>query len=246
VHGMAISQKFPYFLQKGVRMVHPNFIKSRFYAGTLFLAFCLIPSMQAVGAESNDSTPVFSPVVNGEAVRGLTTIGSAESMGAGRITFNLLAPWYQQRRGYLNTPNIGANVFTLAGAFSYGVNSYVDLFASIAGFSSSNYSNTDKSSGLGTIRAGAQGSLPFPQYAFIRMGGQAAIIGGTSQNQINTFRADGYNYFETRTGYDLLGKLLQTVQAGSEDYGIKLHLNEGGVVGFDKKEPALLLLGAGL
>jgi outer membrane protein OmpA-like peptidoglycan-associated protein len=228
-------------------MVRSNSLMSGFCAGTLFLAICLFPLLREVRADSTGSnTPVFSPVVNGEALRGLTTIGSAESMGAGRITFDVLAPWYQQRRGYLTAPNVGANVFTVAGAFSYGVNSYVDLFASIAGFSSSNYSNTNKSYGLGTIRAGAQGSLPFPQSAFVRVGGQAAIIGGTSQNQINTYRADGYNYFETRTGYDVLGKLLQTIQAGSEDYGIKLHLNEGGVVGFDKKEPALLLLGAGL
>jgi len=189
---------------------------------------------------------VFSPVVNGEALRGLSTIGSAEPMGEGRITFDLMAPWYKQQTGYLNTPNVGTNVFTGAGAFSYGVNSHVDIFASVAGFGLSNYVNTDKSSGLGTIRAGAQGSLPFPQYAFVRMGGQAAIIGGTSQNQINTYRADGYNYFETRTGYDLLGKLMQTVQSGSEDWGLKLHLNEGGVFGLSDNEPSLLLLGAGL
>jgi outer membrane protein OmpA-like peptidoglycan-associated protein len=167
-------------------------------------------------------------------------------MGAGRITFNFMLPWYQQKVGYLNTPNVGANIFTGAGAFSYGVNSYVDLFGSIAGYSSSNYSNTNRSSGLGTITAGAQGSLPFPSYAFMRMGGQAAIIGGTSQNQINTYRADGYNYLETRTGYDFLGKLMQTVQSGNEDYGIKLHVNEAGVIDMNKNQPALLLLGAGL
>jgi len=227
-------------------MLHSNSILSRFCAGTLFLALCLFLSIHTVRAESDGSTPVFSPVVNGEALRGLSTIGSAESMGAGQITFGFLAPWYEQKRGYLNTPNVGANIFTGAGAFSYGVNSYVDLFGSIAGFSSSKYTNTTRSSGIGTIRVGAQGSLPFPRSAFVRMGGQAAIIGGTSQNQINTYRADGYNYFETRTGYDILGKLLQTVRFGSEDFGMKLHFNEGGVIGFNKKDPALLLLGAGL
>jgi outer membrane protein OmpA-like peptidoglycan-associated protein len=212
----------------------------------LFLAFCLVPAPHTVRAENNDNTSVYSPVVNGNALRGLSTINSAESMGAGRITFTFMLPWYQQKVGYLNTPNVGANIFTGAGAFSYGVNSYVDLFGSIAGYSSSNYSNTNRSSGLGTITAGAQGSLPFPQYAFVRMGGEAAIIGGTSQNQINTNRSDGYNYFETRTGYDFLGKLMQTVQSGSEDYGIKLHVNEAGVIDMNKSQPALLLLGAGL
>jgi outer membrane protein OmpA-like peptidoglycan-associated protein len=201
--------------------------------------------MPSAYAESDNTNPVYSPVVNSEALRGLSAIGSAESMGAGRITFNILAPWYRQRIGYLTAPNAGANLYTGIGAFSYGVNSYVDLFGSIAGFGSNNYNNT-RSSGLGTIRAGAQGSLPFPRYAFIRMGGQAAIIGGTSRNQINTYRADGYNYFETRTGYDFMGKLMQTIQAGSEDWGFKLHVNEGGVMGVTNKEPSLLLLGAGM
>jgi outer membrane protein OmpA-like peptidoglycan-associated protein len=78
------------------------------------------------------------------------------------------------------------------------------------------------------------------------MGGQVALIGGTSQNQINTYRADGYNYLDTRNGYDLLGKFMQTFRFGSEDLGVKLHLNEGGVFGISQNEPSLLLLGAGL
>jgi outer membrane protein OmpA-like peptidoglycan-associated protein len=227
-------------------MLRLNSIMSGVCAGTLFLAVCMFPSMSTVQAESEGGSSLYSPVVNDDALRGLTSITSAESMGAGRITLSFLAPWYKQQIGYLNTPNTGANIFTGTGAFSYGVNSYVDLFASIKGFGGSNYSNTNKSSGLGTISAGAQGSLPFPSYAFVRMGGQAAIIGGTSQNQINTYRADGYNYFETRTGYDFLGKLMQTVQSGSEDYGIKVHFNEAGVIGLNNSDKALLLLGAGL
>jgi outer membrane protein OmpA-like peptidoglycan-associated protein len=228
-------------------MLRSDYIMSKFFTVTLFLAFCLFPSINKAWAESDDgSNPVYSPVVNGEALRGLSTINSAEPMGEGRITFDLLATGYKQQKGYLNTPNYGANIFTGSGAFSYGVNSYVDIFASVAGFGSSNYNNTDNGSGLGTIRAGAQGSLPFPKYAFLLMGGQLAIIGGTSQNQINTYRADGYNYFDTRTGYDFSGKLMQTIRSGSEDLGIKFHLNEAGVIGLNKDKAALLLLGAGL
>ncbi len=228
-------------------MLRSNSIMSRSCAGSLFLVFCLFPSIHTVRAESDSGrTPVYSPVVNGEALRGLSTVGSAESMGAGRITFDFMAPWYKQRIGYLTTPNTGASLFTGAGAFSYGVNPNVDIFGSIVGFASSNYSNTARSSGLGTIRAGAQGSLPFARSAFVRMGGQVALIGGTSQNQINTYRTDGYNYFETRTGYDFLGKLMQTFLSGSEDWGIKLHLNEAGVININNSEPVLLLLGAGL
>ncbi|MGA2506024.1 MAG: OmpA family protein [Chitinispirillaceae bacterium] len=233
-------------------MFRSNSIISMSSVATLFLAFCLFPSIHTVRAESDSGgstpfySPVYSPVVNGEALRGLSTVGSAETMGAGRITFSFLAPWYKQQIGYFNTPNAGASLFTGAGAFSYGVNPNVDIFGSIVGFASSNYSNTSKSSGLGTIQAGAQGSLPFARSAFVRMGGQVALIGGTSQNQINMYRADGYNYLDTRNGYDLLGKFMQTFRFGSEDLGVKLHLNEGGVFGISQNEPSLLLLGAGL
>jgi outer membrane protein OmpA-like peptidoglycan-associated protein len=211
-----------------------------------FLAFSLFPLLHTAPAQTAGASAVYSPIVNVEALRGLSTVGSAESMGAGRITFSLMSPWYLQQQGYVNTPNTGANLYTVAGAFSYGVNSYVDLFASIAGFASNNYITTNKRSGLGTMRAGVQGSLPFPLYSILRVGGQTAIIGGTSGNQINTFRADGYNYFETRTGYAFMGKALQTIQFGNEDQGFKAHLNEAGVFGITKNEPALLCLGAGL
>ena len=223
-----------------------NSIVSRSCAATLFFALGSFSLMQTVSAQAGGNTSVYSPVINGEALRGLSTVTSAESMGAGRLSFDLLAPWYRQQTGYLTTPNVGANVFTTSGAFSYGVSSYIDLFGAVDCFGSSNYLNTDRTYGLGTIRAGAQGSLPFPKFSFIRMGGQTEIIGGTSQNQINTYRADGYNYFETRTGYDFLGKLMQTFVAGSEDWGVKLHLNEAGVIDINKNDPALLLLGAGL
>jgi outer membrane protein OmpA-like peptidoglycan-associated protein len=234
------------FKLKGVEMSSSGIIKPRFFIRMLISALCLFPLVHTLRAESDGSTQIYSPVVNGQALRGLSTISSAESMGAGRITFGVLASWFQQQLEYNNTPNADANVFTGVGSFSYGVNSYVDLFASVAGFGMSNYTKTDNNSGLGTIQAGVQGSLPFPKYAFIRMGGQTAIIGGTSQSQINSYRSDGYNYFETRTRYSFLGKLMQTVIAGNEEFGIKFHLNESGVICIDQREPVLFLMGAGL
>jgi outer membrane protein OmpA-like peptidoglycan-associated protein len=224
-------------------MFHSNSIMSKLYSGTLFLAFCLFPSI--VMAESEVAAPKYSPAVNEQGVRGLSTVTSAEAMGAGRISFSMMVPWYHQDKGYLTSPNAGANIYTTTWAFSYGINSYVDLFANVAAFGANNYTNTDRNIGLGTIGVGVQGTLPFPT-SFLRIAGQTALIGGTSRNQINTYRADGYNYFETRTGYDVLGKLMQTIQAGNEDWGVKLHLNEAGVVNINTNNPALLLLGAGL
>lgn len=227
-------------------MIHSIIFSSRNCIGIFFLSLCFILPIQATQAEYDGTTSKYAPVVNGDALRGLSTINSAESMGAGRITFGFVLPWYQQDVGYLNTPNKGANIFVGTGGFSYGVNSYVDLFTSVSAFAISNYTKDKNSSGLGTIRAGAQGSLPFSRAAFLRMGGMAEIIGGTANDQINTNRSDGYNYFETRTGWDILGKLIQTVMAGSEDFGFKAHLNEGGTVPISRNGDALLLLGAGV
>lgn len=224
-------------------MFRKKYGMSRLCTGMLFLAFCLLPLARTVSAQSNDQ-PLYSPVVNGVALRGLSSVGSAEPMGEGRITFGFISPWYRQEQGYLTSPNTGANLYTIAGAFSYGVNSYVDLFGSVSGFTSTHYTNTNKSAGLGTIRAGVQGSLPLPSYSVLRIGGQGTVIGGTSVNQINTYRADGYNYFDTRTGYAFMGKVLQTIQFGTEDWGIKAHLNEAGVLGINNSQPFLLCLGA--
>ncbi len=220
--------------------------KGNLSTGVLLLTLLILPAMFAVHADSENKNPVYSPSVNNEGLRGLTAVGSAEAMGEGRITLGIFMPGYKQQTGFLNTPNAGALLFTGTGTFSYGVNSNVDLFGAVSAYTSSNYTNTDRNGGLGTIRAGAQGSLPFPKSAFLRMGAQAALAGGTSKNQINTYRADGYNYFETRDGWDISVKLMQTIRFGGEDFGVKLHLNEGSVVGIINSDPTLLLLSAGL
>lgn len=222
-----------------------NKVLSRLSAGVLFLTFSLFASMFS-RVQPDGTTLMYTPVVNGVALRGLSSVGSAEPMGEGRITFGLMSPWYRQQTGFATSPNTGANLYTVAGAFSYGASPYVDLFGSVTGFTSNNYKNGVASSGLGTIRAGVQGSLPFPGYSILRVGGQTTIIGGTSSNQINTNRADGYNFFETRTGYGLMAKVLQTIQLGTEDWGVKAHLNEAGVFGLNKSDPTLLCLGAAL
>ena len=229
-------------------MLRSNSFIARFAAKALQLSLFIFPlaTIAQAEAESKLSNPVYSPSVTINGLRGLTTVSSAEALGEGRITFGLYLQGYRQDRGYLNTPNTGALLFAGTGAFSYGVNSYVDIFGTVTAYSSSNYTNTDNNGGLGTIRAGIQGSLPFPKSAFLRMGGQAVLTGGTSRNQINTYRADGYNYFETRNGWDISGKLMQTFRFGGEDLGLKLHLNEGGVVGIINSNPSLLLLSAGL
>ena len=152
-------------------MLSYHYPLSKVFAVPACFALMVLFSMQPVKADSYDSAssfgPVYSPAINSQALRGLSAINSAESMGEGRITFSAFGPWYKQRSQFANTPNSGANIYTGTGAFSWGVNQFIDLFGSISGYAISNYQVNRDNSGLGTIQAGAQGSLPFPNNSFL-------------------------------------------------------------------------------
>ncbi len=70
-------------------MLRSNSIMSGVSVAALFLAVCMFPLMQTVRAENNDNSSVYSPVINGDGLRGLSTVNSAESMGAGRNNVQL-------------------------------------------------------------------------------------------------------------------------------------------------------------
>ena len=172
-------------------------------AGVLFTLFCC----GAMPAAAQDDQAI-NPTTTCYATRGMTQISSAEALGSGRLTVGLQGAWYQQRRNFDGAPDSMANIFTGIGALSFGMNSYIDIFGSIAGFGSTNYTNSTSlknKAGLGTISCGVQGSLPLPSTSPLRLGMQCVIFAGTSPNQINSNNADGYNYFETRAYYDFMG-----------------------------------------
>jgi len=78
---------------------------------------------------------------------------------------------------------------------------------------------------------------------------QGGLVAGTSQNQVQlgftsagTPRADGWNYFETRTGYDMQVRLLQTLRSGSAAFPVRFHLNEGLAKAVQTGDHSLLVL----
>ena len=95
------------------------------------------PAVTAVPAHTNaaaaDTVPL-SPATTMYAMRGLSQTTSAESMGEGRLTVSLSATWYRQDR-YFGTIPQDADVTTGILAFSYGINPYLDIFGSAAGYS---------------------------------------------------------------------------------------------------------------
>ncbi len=194
--------------------------------------------------EAETEVHVVAPTNTFYGTRGLSQTSSAEALGEGRLIFGLQGAWYQQQKGFPGGPNNGANIFTGIGAASLGLNRHVDVFVSFTGFGSTDYASND-ASGLGTMGGGIQGTLPFDPTAPIRMGAQAGIYQGLSNNAINTNNADGYNYFETRTGLDFMGKLIQTLVFGDENKAFKLHFNEGLVTSAEAGTDAVLLFATG-
>ena len=216
--------------------------KTRAGVSVLLAALCTCLSPQTIKAEYYN----VNPVINAEATRGLSTVGSAEAMGEGRLTFNVSGNWYNQNTAFAMTPNQNANIIAGRGAVSYGASPFIDLFGSVSAFGSSRYTNASKTGGWGSVKAGVQGTLPYSKEAIMHLGAQAALIGGTSENQINTYRSDGFDYFQTRTTTDFMGKILESFSFGSEEQGIKLHLNEGAVTSLNGSNKPLLLTGAAL
>ena len=208
-------------------------------------AAMLITAMGAGWATAQTDTWTPMPTTTAWGTRGLSQTASARALGAGRLNVNVQGTWYKQKDFFPGTPNANANIATGVGALAFGVSNYFDIFGGVNFFSSSKYTTSNKS-GLGTVVGGAQASLPLPQGVPIFLGAQAAVLGGVSKNQINTNYADGYNYLETRTHYDMMGKVMESLILGSESRGFELHLNEGAVKSTDPGTAPLLLLSGGV
>jgi outer membrane protein OmpA-like peptidoglycan-associated protein len=221
-----------------------NFI----FSGTIAVWVCALIILSGIwsgkaDAEINTWTP--NPTVNAWGTSGLPQTVSAEALGAGRISFSLQGAWYRQKEVYPGTPNFGSNIATGEVFLAFGASDYIDIFGGINLYNSTRY-EADWKSGLGTVVGGAQATLPFLHGSPVRLGMQGAVLGGVSKNQINSNYVDGYNYFETRTGYDLMGKLLESVIIGKEYCGFKLHFNQGLVKSTQAGKDLLLTMSGGL
>ena len=187
-----------------------------------------------------------NPTISMNGTRGMMYVQSAETMGAGRLSFSIGGNWYKQQADtILLAPNPGANVFSGTLAFSFGVSPWFDVFLLGSGFGIENY-DSSLGAGIGSIQAGVVGALPLPEESPIHLGAQVSVIGGTSANQIDANGIDGYDYFETRTGYDFMGRLLESVVLGKEALSFKIHLNEGAVFSLQSGREPQMLLGFGL
>jgi outer membrane protein OmpA-like peptidoglycan-associated protein len=184
------------------------------------------------------------PSANLNGTLGLGQIVSAEAMGQGRLTVTARGNLYVQAKDFPGAPAKDAQITTGTIGAGFGVNPYMDIFAA-ANLYNLNNVQTGEGTGLGTVLGGVQGSIPFSESIPGRLGFQLAVLAGSAGSQIDSNRADGYNYFETRTGTDFSFKLTQSIVWKSL-LAFRLHFNEGIVTSLQSNKDALLLQGIGV
>ncbi|MBN2188409.1 MAG: OmpA family protein [Chitinispirillaceae bacterium] len=211
-------------------------------------------TVQPLGAAAPVKTSAdtaLPPATSIWATRGLTQTVSAEPMGDGRLNISFTPTWYAQEG---NLPLQKAHILTGIFAFCYGLSAYVDIFGNAAGYGiladSSRF-------GKGNFSLGLRGTLPLHKLSPLRLGVQMAFIAATSSRRLNennfdgtyfpyNTNSDGYDYFETETSYDFVGRFIETLVFGGDSLGIKLHFNQGAAMLLQNGNRQLLLLGAGI
>lgn len=207
--------------------------------------------------------PAFSPVLNWQGLKGLSQVQAAEGLGEGRLSVMLHGSGFIQNQD-LNGIN-GANpstsvqksavVTTYQGSLSYGLNSAADLYASGTVYSVQKDSVLKNSVGMGTVAVGMKLSIPFDQEFPLRLGVMGQFSRGFAGSQLvidrqngatGSLRPDGYNFYETRTGYDFMAMALQSLVFGNDDIKVRFHVNEGLATTLDSASKPIGLLAGGL
>jgi len=202
----------------------------------------------ATPSHSQSLTPTRSPSQTPYGVLGMSTVTSAEAMGQGVMNLNIRGKLVEQSEA---VPGVAANqrLTTVSAGAALGVNSYMDVFVNMNVYNF-NQNPGSNGSGWGSSVIGAKGTLPAVKGAPIRMGMQVAAIFGTSSNQFNTNRLDGFNYLETRDGgSDVLIRLTQSYLGTDESNGgtgFNVHLNQGAISSFEEGKEMAALAGIGV
>jgi outer membrane protein OmpA-like peptidoglycan-associated protein len=194
----------------------------------------------------------YPQMIHLDGTRGLSQTRSAESLGEGFLSFGANGSWYKVDKATANTPPAKLDVAVGTFSVGLGVGSYADVSAWVSSYMVPDWKANPNKSGLGA--SGAQIKLQgpwddeFPLRAALQFGinggsDMAIQTGWTADGQA---RPDGWNYFQTRTGYDFSATFIQTLRAGNESFPVRVHLNEGLVSSIDADHPNLFLIDAGL
>lgn len=187
-------------------------------------------------------------MIHWSGTRGMSQTRSAESLGEGFLQLDATGSWYQVDKAVAGrTLSRAANVQLGTAALGLGLGPWAD-----ASFWTSGYNVPDTIGGMGAYGAQLQIQAPWDADFPLRAALQMAVFGGSEHQLQNdtTFegqvRPDGWNYLQTRTGYDFQATFIQTLQAGSAIFPVRIHLNESFISSIEANHPNLILLDAGL
>lgn len=164
--------------------------------------------------------------------RGLTQTRSGEALGEGMLVFSSQGSYHKVERSGapLDKADFHAGTFALG----LGVSDWADLSGWTSIFMVPSGKGVSPNSGWGSTGGQVQVTAPWDTAVPFRLAVQAGLVAGTSavaaQGAVASngqILADGWNYFETRAGYDFQARLLQTFRWGSVSFPVRIHLNEG-------------------
>ncbi len=210
------------------------------------LAFSLLALGTTVHAQGKTSAePIRAASVTPYGTHGMSNVISAEGVGAGRANLQLRGNFYKQYQAFPGTPAEGSQITTVSGGVALGLNEYVSAFGALNIYNLR--SSAADGSGFGSSVLGAQVGIPFTRDVPIRIAVQLAGIFGTAGNQINNNGLDGYNYLETRTGNDVMVRVVQSLlMTNDKGIGFNVHLNEGVISSLQSGKDVALVTGAGV
>jgi outer membrane protein OmpA-like peptidoglycan-associated protein len=198
----------------------------------------------------------YPTMIQWNGTRGLSQTRSAEGLGEGFLTISAVGTGYEVNKSLsASSPAKGTDVGVGTFSLGLGLSDWADLTGWISGYGTSNGNGTvpNPSKGLGASGAQLQLSNPLDSSFPFRVAVQGGLIAGTSESQIQLgttpsgyARADGWNYYETRTGYDLQLRMLQTLRTGGVSFPLRILANEGLTKSIESRHDMYLMFDGGL
>ena len=102
-------------------------IQFRNFCLEIFSVFIALPL--AVKAQSG-----LEPAANPYGTLGMSQIVSAQPMGEGRLSLQVRGNFYKQDEQFKGAPAKGAQITTATGGAAFGLNPYMDVFASVGAY----------------------------------------------------------------------------------------------------------------
>ncbi len=195
----------------------------------------------------------YPQMIHWTGTRGMSQVRSAESLGEGFLSVDMTGTLHQVDKAVDGrTPPANSNINMGIVAIGLGLGRWADVSFWTSAYTVPDWKGNPRRDGHGASGGQVQLQAPWDPDFPLRAAAQFGFFGG-SQNQIQTgytsegkLRADGWNYLQSRLGYDFQGTLVQTLRTGGETFPVRIHLNQGLLRSIDNDRDDVVLLDGGL